>query len=181
MRLSTNRVLAAFAGVLAVGALVAGDVRRIEPDQVSAVDVATWIRDRDPNLRIIDLRDSASFEFFHIPTAERIPAAAIAKASFPRDAKIVLYDVDALPLDAWSALKQRGAQVYVLTDGLGAWVNDIMNPRLPPDATSTQRQEYERKKELAEYFGGQASVYSEPGAVSPSTLQSLQRLKRRTC
>lgn len=180
---STNRALAATAAIFALGALFAGDVQRTVPadDQVSPVQLATWIRDRNAALRIIDVRDSASFREYQIPTAENIAAADVARTAFRPDQLVVLYSLDEDPVREWAALKKRGLNAKVLTGGLGGWLGDIMQPVLPPNATAEQTQLYQKKKELAEYFGGQASVYSEQSPVSPSTLQSLKRMKRRTC
>ncbi len=182
--IGTNQILAAAAALLALGALVAGDARRpaVAPqDQVSAVQLAEWIRARNQSLRIIDVRDSASFNDFQIPTAEHVAAHDIARAEFGSADLIVLYDNDGDSPKEWALLKARGLNVLVLQDGLGGWLNDIMNPQLPATASAEQVRAYQRKKDLAEYFGGQASAYSEPGALSPSTLQSLKRMKRRTC
>ena len=183
MRWSTNRVLAATAAIFAVGALFAGDVQRTVPvdDQVSPVQLATWIRDRNATLRIIDVRDSASFREYQIPTADNITAHTIDDARFTQDQLIVLYALDEDPVREWAALKKRGLNAKVLSGGLGGWLGDIMQPALPPNASAEQTASYQKKKELAEYFGGQPSVYTEQSSVSPSTLQSLKRLKRRTC
>ena len=183
MHWSTNRVLAGTAAIFAVGALFAGDVQRSVPaeDQVSPVQLATWIRDRNAALRIIDVRDSASFREYQIPTADSITAQAIDGMEFARDQIIVLYSLDEDPVREWAALNKRGLNAKVLSGGLGGWLGDIMQPSLPPNATAEQTALYQKKKELAEYFGGQPTVYTEQSSLSPSTLQSLKRMKRRTC
>ena len=38
---------------------------------VSALQLATWIRDRKPGLRVIDSRSPAAYDWYHIPGAER--------------------------------------------------------------------------------------------------------------
>lgn len=181
---STNRILAVTAAVLGLGALVAGDATRAAvaaQHQVSPVQLAEWIRARNERLRIIDVRDSAAFSEYRIPTAEHVAADQVAGSAFTPDQLVVLYATDSDPVAEWSSLKKRGLNVKVLSGGLSAWLTDIMNPQMPPNATAGQKQHYDRKKEMAEYFGGQASVYSEPRALSPSTMESLKRLKRRTC
>jgi rhodanese-related sulfurtransferase len=183
MHWSTNRALAATAALLALGALFAGDVQHTVPaeDQVSPVQLATWIRERNATLRIIDVRDSASFREYQIPTADNVSAQAIDDTKFTQDQLIVLYSLDEDPVREWAALKKRGVNAKSLSGGLGGWLSDIMQPSLPPNASAEQTELYQKKKELAEYFGGQPSVYTEQSSLSPSTLQSLKRLKRRTC
>src|SRR5262249_40447803 len=39
-----------------------------EDDHVSAVELAGWIRARRPRLRIVDIRDQADFDAYHVPT-----------------------------------------------------------------------------------------------------------------
>ena len=48
-----------------------------EDDHVTAIELATWIKDRKPGLRVIDVRSAAEFDNFHLPTAERIPLDAL--------------------------------------------------------------------------------------------------------
>ena len=42
-------------------------------DHVPAVEVARWIRDRRPGLRLIDVRPQEEFSQFALPTAENLP------------------------------------------------------------------------------------------------------------
>src|SRR5262245_19699488 len=128
MRWHTNHWLAAAAGVLACGALVAGDSGAKQPAAqtertVDAVELATWIRDRRPGLRILDARSQGAFEAYHIPGAEH--SASPDKT----DETIVVY------LDG---------NRYILRGGLDAWLSDIMNPRLPANASRAQESMYER-------------------------------------
>src|SRR5688500_11152717 len=90
----TNRLLAGAAVLLAAGALLAGDSGRAEKieqidlgalaravereeDHIDAIDLAEWIRDRKPGLRVIDVRDRADYEQYHIPQAQRVAISAI--------------------------------------------------------------------------------------------------------
>src|SRR5256714_13982575 len=43
-----------------------------EDDHVTALELAEWIRDRKPGLRVIDIRSSDEFSALHIPTAEQV-------------------------------------------------------------------------------------------------------------
>jgi rhodanese-related sulfurtransferase len=181
-RWSVNPILATIAGLLATAALLAGD--RPQPaQQVSAVELAEWIRDRRPNLRIIDLRSKPEFDLYSIPTAENQPvqvADGLLNGSAPEQVIVLYGDEASRAADALHRTKKKD-NVYVLTDGLAGWLTDVMSPQLPPNATAQERAEYERKKAVAIYFGGQASAYGDRAPLPKSTLETLKRLKRRTC
>ncbi len=180
MRLTANRTLALLAGAFALAALLAGDTKRAhdarDQQTIDAVQLASWIRERRPALRVIDLRRRADFEQYHIPNAEHMDRAQLATAEFDSHRTVVLYDDDGTSLDI---VDQPGA--YVLRDGLSGWLTDIMNPQRPANATADQEQTYQRKRELAEYFGGQASRYGQPTGSMPSTDQLVTKLRRRGC
>jgi rhodanese-related sulfurtransferase len=183
MRLSTNRKLAGAAAGLAVLALLAGDgtTQSIDLDQVDAITLAEWIRDRRPGLRVIDLRTRADFEQFHIPTATRMAVDEIATTSFQPNETVVLYaDGGIAAARAAVMLRARGLhQVQLLTGGLYEWLDLVMNPRFPAAPTADQQRTYARQRELSRYFGGQPSVFSE--GSSPSTSRTIHKLRRRTC
>ena len=69
-----RRALAAAAAILGVLALFAGERRTVRFDDygdVAPVELAEWIRDRKPNLRVVDVRSEAEFDEYHLPRAER--------------------------------------------------------------------------------------------------------------
>lgn len=180
MRLSTNRMLASVAGTLAILALLAGDGSS-DLEQVDALTLAEWIRDRRPDLRVIDLRVREDFELFHIPTATQIAVDEIATTSFAPNETVVLYaDGGRAAARAGVILRSRGLdQVHLLTGGLYEWLDQVMNPRLPATTSADQQQAYARQRALSQYFGGQPSVFSE--SSPPSTNQTIKKLRRRTC
>src|SRR3954452_21299589 len=62
-----------------------------EDDHITAIELATWIKDRKPGLRVIDVRSAAEFDNFHLPTAERIPLDALVRTPFTDQDIVVLY------------------------------------------------------------------------------------------
>ena len=150
--------LAAVALLLGALAVVAGSSRRgasaldvaalartveTEEDHVTAIELARWIRDRKPDLRVIDVRDSAEFEEYHVPTAERMSLDRIAKRSFKQNETIVLYSGGgAHAAQGWVFLKALGYQkVYFLRGGVSEWLDEVMNPRFPTKASAINRQQ----------------------------------------
>jgi rhodanese-related sulfurtransferase len=175
---TANRLLAGAAGTLALLALLAGDPVPVR--EVDALTLAEWIRDRRDGLRLFDLRDSAAFADFHVPTARVTTITALEHVELNANQPVVLYSDGSGAEDAAVALRKRGLEnVFVLRGGLYGWLNEVMNPQLPATISVQERAAVERVRALSQYFGGQPSVFSGPSA--PSTDQIIKRLRRRTC
>lgn len=136
-------------------ASLARDVQR-EADHVTAIELARWIRDRKPHLRIIDIRDSADFDEYHVPQAERLSIETVVKTSFKPGETIVLYSGGgAHAAQAWVLLKARGEKdVFFLRGGVAEWLDDVMNARIPANTTGPAREEADSIAALSRYFGG---------------------------
>jgi rhodanese-related sulfurtransferase len=174
--------LAAFAGspVAASNARVdvpglANTVDR-EDDHVAAVELARWIKDGRQDLKIVDLRDSAEFEDYHIPGAERIALGDLTKTPFRKDDTIVLYsDGGAHAAQGWVFLRALGYKhVYFLRGGLYEWIDDVMNPTISPTASDSARGQFNAAAEISRYFGGVPRL-SDPPASSASGNQAAKK------
>jgi rhodanese-related sulfurtransferase len=197
---TTNQWLAGTALVLGALAAAAGSPARSthgqidvdelasmvvhEQDHVDAIDLAQWIRERKPGLRVIDVRTAAEFDEYHVPAAENIPIEGLSKATFAPSDTIVMYSQGgAHAAQAWVLLRALGhKQVFFLSGGLDEWATDVMAPLLPDDATPAERQAFERASEISRYFGGvpHAGPRPAPGSASPAAAV-LTKLKRRGC
>jgi rhodanese-related sulfurtransferase len=207
-----HRLLAAAAATLGALALVAGgagasrrgvDVAALarqveaEADHVTARELAAWIRDDRPGLRIIDVRTPAEFADYHLPAAENLSLTALARGSFRRDDTVVLYsEGGAHAAQGWMLLRSRGVErVYFLREGLYEWLTQVINPVLPEGATAEQRAAFDSTAELSRYFGGvpraggggavdagDASA-ALPGASSAGdgSAAAVRRVRRRGC
>jgi rhodanese-related sulfurtransferase len=71
---------------------------------VTALELATWIHDRKPGLRIVDQRSKAAYDWYHLPGAER--------ASAPSGEILVLAD----------------GNTYVLRGGMQTWLDMLKSP-----------------------------------------------------
>lgn len=124
-------IIAALGGALA---LLAGDpytvkidVQRLakavahEDDHVTADELAHWIRDKKPGLRLVDVRTPAEFAKGHMDHAENIPMESIASVEFrPSDTIVLLSEGGAHAAQAWVLLQVRGyPNVFFLRDGIG--------------------------------------------------------------
>lgn len=153
-----------------------------EADHVTAVELARWIRDRKPNLRVIDIRDSIEFEDFHIPLAERMPIEKVVATSFKPAETVVLYSGGgAHAAQAWVMLRARGDRnVFFLRGGAAEWIADVLNPQIPAKATDTEKQEWDSVAALSRYFGG---VPRQVDSAIPSQAfkASIARVRGRGC
>jgi len=130
-----RRYLAGAAALAGVAAPFAGSPRaRIdlaelaravaaEEDHVSASELARWLRERRPGLRLIDVREASEYAAYHIPSAEHVPLAALAAARFAPDDTIVLYSERGVHAgQAWVFLRALGHRnVVFLRGGLEEW------------------------------------------------------------
>jgi rhodanese-related sulfurtransferase len=184
-RFTVNHYLAAAAGVLALGALLVGDRGAKESGRVkdiTTVQLAHWIKEKKEGLRVIDMRESKDFTTYHIPSAQQFTADVIAPSTAP--VTLVLYSDTGSVSDRKfaEALLPEGSssEVYVLRGGVNAWLHEIMLPRLPATPTAEQRQSYEERRELSQYFGGRASAI-EAESGRESTAEAVRKLKRMGC
>lgn len=178
-------VLAAFAGSPAPGqrhavpAARAGvDVARMaaavahEEDHITALELAEWIRGRKPGLRIIDLRSAREFDTYHLPRAEKLAIESVVATPFrPGETVVLISDGGAHAAQAWVLLQTLGHRnVYCLRGGLGEWLDDVMHPTLPANASPEAAAAFRRASELSRYFGGvprsAPAVPSQPGAAA---------------
>lgn len=214
----SNRQLALIAGAAALLAALAGtplppgqaataDPRAAERpgaptigNEVSAIELAEWIRDRR-GVRLFDLRSRAEHEGFAIPTAFSVTAAELARSALAPGDTVVLHtgtdspdgDDAAVMLQAIALLRGRGiTHVYVLRGGIGEWLTQVLEPTLPEDAPAEQERAFARAAELSRYFGGVprrtarvADAAPVPatsaGAMTLPTDSIVKQIRRRGC
>src|SRR3712207_2621444 len=125
-----HRLLMGAAVLLGFGALAAGepspgprvDVARLavvverELDHVTALELAAWIRDRKPGLRVVDVRGADDFAEFHVPTAEHLSLAELIRTPFGPDETVVIYSEGGThAAQGWFFLQTLGVKrVYFL-------------------------------------------------------------------
>lgn len=150
---------------------VAALVREVagQDDHVSAVELARWIRDRRPGLRVVDVRTASEFAAFHIPTAEHVALEGLADARFGPDDTVVLYsEAGVHGGQAWVLLRALGhRRVYFLRGGLHEWLDDVMSPTLAADATPEAQAAFEPVAELSRAFGGTPRRLTATAAAGP--------------
>ncbi len=205
-------VLAAVAGTPYAAGHARIDVAQLartierEDDHVTAIELARWIKERHPSLRIVDLRSPAEFDDYHIPGAERISLDSLATTPFRRDETVVLYsEAGGHAAQGWVFLRAMGiGTVFYLRGGLYEWLEQVMSPTLPSDASAGERTAFDSAAILSRYFGGDPETgvarahddalpipraHADSGVVSsvaPSreaavTAAAVRRIRKRGC
>jgi rhodanese-related sulfurtransferase len=179
--------LAAGALVLASLAAVTGDAPSTSTSrvgsEVTALELARWIRQGRPHLHVVDVRDADAFESFAIPGAERMSAEDLARARWESEANVVVYsDGGRPPRDAEEALRAAGVRnTYVLRGGVAEWVRTIAAPVLPADPSSEQAAISREIAEMSRWFGGVPRVGEPSSTSADSVRQAIGRIRRRGC
>ena len=206
----TERALAAVAAVLAVLAFIAREptaaslggvdvpaLARIvehESGDVTALEVARWIREGRRGLRVVDLRSATEYDGYHIPGAESLSLTELSEGRFAPDETVVLYDEDGTQA-ATGRLLLRAAKVenvYFVVGGLTAWIEQVIEATLASSASPAERTAFEDVAELSRYFGGTPRIL-EPGDELRATgdgrrptsgtqaVNAVARVRRRGC
>ena len=165
-----------------------------EEDHVTAVELARWIRDDKPRLRVLDIRADSEFADFHIPGARRVPLAEIARMPLDTSATYVLYSEGGThAAQGWFLLRARGVKnVFFLRGGLYEWLEEVMNPRV---ASTTPQAQRDSIRALTLWFGGKMQVVDSASATTvPSVLDgalsaphtsdtraAIKKIRRRAC
>jgi len=165
-----------------------------EEDHVTAVELAHWIQNDKPGLRILDIRSDSEFAELHIPGAKRVPLGEIARMPIDGAATYVLYSEGGThAAQGWFLLKARGVKTaYFLRGGLYEWLEQVMNPRV---ASSTPQAQRDSIRALTLWFGGKMELVdsattsltpsileTELGAVrTAKTRESIKKIRRRAC
>ncbi len=167
-----RRLLACAAALLGVAALFAGSPYRARRAvaEVSPIELAEWIRDRKPELRVIDPRPATEFDDYHLPRAENVVSPA--SAAFKPTETIVLVAGDGQGIDH---------QVYVLRGGIRGWIDEVMSPTITANASPAANRAYQRASIVSRYFGGVPRGVDKPQAKSSNTAAAVKAVRRRGC
>ena len=166
-----------------------------EEDHVTAVELAGWIRDRKPGLRVIDVRSGPEFAAYHLPGAEHIPLQSIPTARFRTTETLVLYSAGGShAAQAWVFLQALGyRQVYFLRGGVREWLDEVMSPAIAANASPADAAAFRRTASLSRYFGGVPRIgdakpgrsiipdWNEPSPQSSLQKASAAEIRRRGC
>jgi rhodanese-related sulfurtransferase len=141
-----------------------------EVDHVTAEELAEWVIEGRVDYRLLDVRDPAAYAEYHIPTAESVTLRELHDYPLYKNEKIVLYSDGGIhSAQAWFLLRARGfSGAYILLGGLDLWMDDVLFPALPQDATEEEREAFARRQAVSRAFGGKPRTdvdESEPAEI----------------
>ena len=153
-------------------ALIAGSLAAIarspEPspaaDEITAVALAEWIRDRQPGLAVLDTRVAGAM------TRDRVPGARSAIGfdfgALSAGDTVVVYAEKDVDEETAERLRQqlRSRTLLRLHGGVEAWNDEVLFPVVRADASRGQQRAFATRAQLSRYFGGTPRVL-EPGAA----------------
>jgi len=148
-----------------------------QEQRVAPLQLATWIRARKPNLRVIDVRSPEAFAAYPIPMAENIEPSTLSATPFTDDQTIVVYaQNDADSVQALKALQAAGhGNAKSLVGGLIGWDADVMNATLPANASPEAVAAFKATADLSRYFGGEPHIGPAVSAASPPAGAIMRR------
>jgi rhodanese-related sulfurtransferase len=172
--MKSNRMFAVAALMLAAGALLVRNPERngyadplslvaqieTEKDHIEPFELARSMRDGTRRIQLIDLRDSTLFARYHIPGARLMTLTILVNGGVHRNESIVLYSQGGTHASqAWVILKGKNyPDVRTLLGGMNAWKEEILFPKFPSDTDERRKKEFEEKKSLSLFFGGQPHI-----------------------
>lgn len=128
--------------------------------------VADMIINKDPSLRLIDVRGKDEYDKYHLQDAVNIPLTDLLSDEYTdlldQEIKMnVFYSNGSLQAnEAWMITRQLGYQNnYVLEGGLNYWFDAIMNPREPPSTSPDEEfARYDFARSASQALGGGSIV-----------------------
>ncbi len=131
---------------------------------ITADALAAMLVEKDPTVKLVDVRDAFEFQKFSLPNATNLNIENIVSdewSEFMNQDKytIVIYsngNVDAV--EAWMLCRMKGYEnIFVLQGGLNNWYETILNPQKPASTMADEElAKYEFRKAAGSSLGGVA-------------------------
>jgi rhodanese-related sulfurtransferase len=159
-------------------------VQFISPDVV-----ADMLVQKDPSLRLIDVRTPEEYDAYHMPDAINIPLSSLLSEEYTdilhQEAYMnVLYSNGSVYANqAWMITRQLGYENnFVLEGGLNYWFGNILSPEAPSQTSPDEEfAKYDFRKSAAAALGGGGVVATGGGdagvkaAKPPVTAKSKKK------
>ncbi len=141
-------------------------------DEITAIELAEWIRARRPGVLLLDVRSTDALQLDGLPGAH--PATDFESIAPAADSTVILYGDRQVEETVAERLRDRGSSQRVLRlhGGVEAWNAQVMFPILRGDASTRQQREFAPRAQLSRYFGGT------PRALAPGAPVDRKRSRR---
>jgi sulfur-carrier protein adenylyltransferase/sulfurtransferase len=144
--------------------------------------VADMLVNKDPTLRLIDVRSQDEFEKFSLPGSINVPVADLLSEQYAdilnQDVKMnVFFSNGTLAAnEAWMVTRQLGyTNNFVLEGGLNYWFDSILNPQKPASTSPDEEfAKYDFQKSAGMALGGGAPVQAAQDNGSPSSKPAIK-------
>lgn len=127
------------------------------PRFIHVIALAKGVKQRE-NLYLVDLRDSAQFKEFHLPTALNISPDRFSFSDVPDEKTVVFYSGDDwLSRQLWNSLEDSlKERSFILYGGVYDWYDRILYPKLPIKPNAKDSALAEQVHALTGFYGGYA-------------------------
>jgi len=110
-----------------------GQIATYNEDKIDPVTLAEMIISESGDYYIVDIRDQYTFADVKVPESVNIPFNSLMSAgglaTIPKYKKIVLvYDDGSRAGQAWTVMRSKGYNVFILQGGIKGWWDRIMTP-----------------------------------------------------
>jgi len=154
---------------------------------VTPETVADMIVNKDPLLRLIDVRSQEEFEKFSLPGAVNIPLTDLLSDQYAdilnQDISMnIFYSNGSLNANqAWMITRQLGyTNNYVLEGGLNYWFDTILNPQKPVSTSSDEEfAMYDFRKSAGQALGGGGVVQTEQNQTAASARPVVKTVPKK--
>ena len=132
-------------------------------------EIADLIVKKDPSIQLIDVRNQADYEKFHLPNAINIPLTDLYNENwievFSQDAKKnILYSNGTVDANsAWMLLRLKGYKnVFVMKGGTNFWYETQLQPTRPSDLSDNEEMaKYDFRQATSQFLTGASAAPAE--------------------
>ena len=154
---------------------------------VSPDVVADMLVQKDPSLRLIDVRTPEEFDAYHMEGAVNIPLRSLLSDEYTdilnQEAYMnVFYSNGSVYANqAWMLTRQLGYENnFVLEGGLNYWFGNILSPQAPSQTSPNEEfAKYDFRKSAAAALGGGSIVTTEGGATAVKAVKPAVTAKAK--
>ena len=102
-------------------------------DRINPTTLAEWMISGMNDYYLVDIRNPAGFADYNIPGSVNIPFTSLMSSQglgqLPKYKKnILVYEDGSRAGQAWTVLRSRGYEVYILEGGIKGWWSAVMTP-----------------------------------------------------